>query len=329
MGGTLEKTIPKVLGRVCHGWIWRSSEDDSDLANNIKTENIPQTRAKHSFTRDRRRYKCWTHILKPANIFYLQVSERMGFHPGLGKEEKAKPNCFLWWKCVASRNSNRSRPCDSRIRIHNSGDFWSSKASGKGVFSKGASLLSGSCSSYGRKPIHRQHWGYWDSQENKSTFSISSFIQSHMIWNRSKRCCIFPHSSFWHPRMPEGSRISPIRKDSSSLPLWTVTWKTISCSMPHMPTSYFSLQVVDFTLAWHLMTQPFQFDVTICKMACIKIQPPGIQNTLSYRTSPSRLDLPWTWETRSIMWVLFQPRLSSALESSESSKATSPIDCHW
>ena len=140
------ETYTKIpLGGLCHSPLWRNSMADSALANNTETENMPETRAEHSFTWDRRRYKCWTHILRPANIFHLQVSERMGFHPGLAKEEKAKPNFFLWCKYVASRNSNRSRPYDSKVKIHNSGDFCSHKASWERVFSRGPSPLPGSC----------------------------------------------------------------------------------------------------------------------------------------------------------------------------------------
>ena len=46
---------------------------------------------------------------------------------------------------------------------------------------------------------------------------------------------------------------------------------------------------------------------------------------LSYRASPSMPDLAWTWETRSTIWELFQPRFSSSLENSGNWRHHSPL----
>ena len=93
-----------------------------DLASNTEIENIPKGQSWTFIHTGQEKAQCWTHILRPINnnLLHLQVFERMGFHPGLGKEEEAKPNFFLWCKCVASRNSNKSHHYDSKVKIHNS-----------------------------------------------------------------------------------------------------------------------------------------------------------------------------------------------------------------
>lgn len=93
-----------------------------DLAGNTEIENIPKGQSWTFIHTGQEKAQCWTHIRRPinTNIFHLQVFERMGFHPGLGKEEEAKPTFFLWCKGVASRNSSKSHPYDSKVKIHTS-----------------------------------------------------------------------------------------------------------------------------------------------------------------------------------------------------------------
>ena len=123
----------------CSPWDHKDSDMTKWLSKHTRTQmgNILKARTEHSFTRDKRRHKCWTHTLRPANIFHLKLSERMRFHPGLGKEETAKPKFFLWYKCVASRNSNKSHPYDSKVKIHNSEISVSAKPSESGCFQRG------------------------------------------------------------------------------------------------------------------------------------------------------------------------------------------------
>lgn len=96
----------------------------------------------------------------------------------------------------------------------------------------------------------------------------------------SRDFVIFPPLPFLltQPRMPKCSRISfPNENSSSSLPLWTITWKRISCSVT--PAAYVlrPLQVVEFTLVGQtsmaLMDMPVQGDAIIYRWLAVRSRP--------------------------------------------------------
>lgn len=194
----------------------------------------------------------------------------MGFHPGPRKEEKAEPDFFLWCKRVASRNSNRSRPCNSGIEILSSGDFCSSW---KWAFSQGASLLSGSCWSYGSKHTPRQHWGHETLKKTGGPSPVSSFIPLYHLKQIQDFAVCPLFFLLEHLRVSERSRISSMNEDSPSVPL-AVTWETVSCSMSQLPPSYLSLQVLISPWlgkqVWLLNTWPIQFDIILCKWLALR-----------------------------------------------------------
>lgn len=74
--------------------------------------------------------------------------------------------------------------------------------------------------------------------------------------------------------MSERSRISSTNEDSSSVPLSTVTWETVSCSMSQPPPPYLSLQVLISPRlgkqVWHLITWLVQFDIILCQWLSLR-----------------------------------------------------------
>lgn len=153
---------------------------------------------------------------------------------------------------MASRNSNKGHPYDSKVKIHTSEISVEAKPGESGHFlgrqfhfPEVVQLLEVKTPTGTVRDIEIL-------QKTKQASQIQD-SSNYIIWNEFTFFwffCIFPHLLLRnHPRMPEGSRMSSRKEDSSSLHLlWPVIWKTSLCSLPQLPTSYISLEVVDFTL---------------------------------------------------------------------------------